>query len=288
MPTCPVNVPIADNEISLRVPRTNERRPDPLYTTNLLISNDAESWYDGLEITWDKRFSRRRAVQRGLHVEQLRRHDVGGDVRRRRRLEPAGAEFRVCAGEVAVPRAAPLHAERQLPTAVLPGARRTWVGQALGGWTLSGILKLASGTPFTVTFTGADLDFDGFAEARPVMLDRSVLYRSIDEPATAQELLPRSAFRAQVYGDTVDMLVPRNSFYGDGFENVDLALAKTFRMPWGGDQFSVRLEAFNAFNQVQFGFPISDFNNAAFGTINGVQTASYSPRTIQLRFWYRY
>ena len=55
---CPNAVPIADNEISSRVPRTNERRPDPLYTTNLLISNDAESWYDGLEIEWDKRLSK--------------------------------------------------------------------------------------------------------------------------------------------------------------------------------------------------------------------------------------
>src|SRR5690606_10021572 len=55
--TCPVAVPIADNEISLRVPRTNERRPNPLYTTNLLVSNDAESWYDGIEFAWDKRFS---------------------------------------------------------------------------------------------------------------------------------------------------------------------------------------------------------------------------------------
>ena len=73
-------------------------------------------------------------------------------------------------------------------------------------------------TPFTVTFPATDLDFDGFGEGRPVLLDPSILYRSIDTPATSQELLPRSAFRAQVYGDTVDMLVPRNSFYGDGFE----------------------------------------------------------------------
>ena len=54
---CPVAVPIADNEISQRVPRTNERRPNPLYTSNLLVSNDAESWYDGVEFTWDKRFT---------------------------------------------------------------------------------------------------------------------------------------------------------------------------------------------------------------------------------------
>ncbi|MGH9203958.1 MAG: hypothetical protein ACRD2A_22250, partial [Vicinamibacterales bacterium] len=55
---CPVNVPIADNEISFRVPRTNERRPDPLYTTNLVVSNDAESWYDALQIEWTRRISR--------------------------------------------------------------------------------------------------------------------------------------------------------------------------------------------------------------------------------------
>jgi hypothetical protein len=54
---CPVPVPIADNEISYRVPRTNERRPNPLYSSNLLVSNDAESWYDGIEFAWDKRFS---------------------------------------------------------------------------------------------------------------------------------------------------------------------------------------------------------------------------------------
>ncbi len=55
--TCPVAVPIADNEISTRVPRTNERRPDPRYTSNLVVSNDAESWYDGLQIEWAKRLS---------------------------------------------------------------------------------------------------------------------------------------------------------------------------------------------------------------------------------------
>ena len=285
-PTCPVNVPIADNEISLRVPRTNERRPDPLYTTNLLISNDAESWYDGLEITWDKRFSN------GVQFNAAYTWSNSEDTTSEATFVGAGdsnqqgpdAAYARAKSRFHVPHRFTLSGSYQLP---FFRERQDWVGNAFGGWTLSGILKLASGTPFTVTFTGTDLDFDGFAEARPVLLDPSVLYRSIDTPATAQELLPRSAFRAQVYGDTVDMLVPRNSFYGDGFENVDLALAKTFRMPWGGDQFSVRIEAFNAFNQVQFAFPVTDFNNAAFGAINTAQT-SYSPRVIQLRLWYRY
>ena len=38
---------IAPNEISLRVPRTNERRPDARYTTNLVVDNIADSSYHG-------------------------------------------------------------------------------------------------------------------------------------------------------------------------------------------------------------------------------------------------
>jgi len=54
---CPVPVPIADDEISFRVPRTNERRPDPRYSSNLIISNGAESWYDGLQVELVKKYS---------------------------------------------------------------------------------------------------------------------------------------------------------------------------------------------------------------------------------------
>src|SRR5207249_431094 len=39
--TCPNTSPIADNEISIRVPRNNDRRPDARYATNLAVSNGA-------------------------------------------------------------------------------------------------------------------------------------------------------------------------------------------------------------------------------------------------------
>ena len=44
--------------------------------------------------------------------------------------------------------------------------RSDLLGLALGGWQLSATVKLASGTPFTVTQTGLDLNFDGFSEGR--------------------------------------------------------------------------------------------------------------------------
>ena len=284
--TCPVAVPIADNEISLRVPRTNERRPDPLYTTNLLISNGAESWYDGLEITWDKRFSH------GLQFNAAYTFSNSEDTTSEATFVGAGdsnqlgpnSQYARGKSRFHTPHRFTLNGSYALP---FLRERQDWLGHAFGGWTLSGIARFASGTPFTITATGVDLDFDGFSEARPVVLDRSVLYRRIDDRDTAQELLPRAAFRPVTFGDTLADLVPRNSFYGDGVRSVDLALAKVFFMPWGGDQFSVRIEAFNAFNWVQFAFPDTNINNATFGSITGVAT-SYAPRTIQLRLWYRY
>ncbi len=58
-------------------------------------------------------------------------------------------------------------------------------------------------------------------------------------------------------------------------------------MPWQGQTVAVRIEAFNAFNQVKFGFPTSDIASANFGRILGGAT-SYSPRVVQLVLRYRY
>ena len=51
-----------------------------------------------------------------------------------------------------------------------------------------GLLKLAKGTPFTVTTTALDLNFDGFTETRPVLLDTSILGETIDDPATSTSI----------------------------------------------------------------------------------------------------
>ena len=167
-------------------------------------------------------------------------------------------------------------------------ARRDAIGLVLGGWQLSGVVKLASGTPFSVIdSSGRDLNFDGFAESRPVILDRSILYRSIDHPATAQQQLPAAAFRSTTFGDTIDAIVPRNSFFLDGTSNVDLGLYKNIRLPWTGQALSLRLEAYNAFNQAQFGFPSNDLASSTFGQLLSTATL-YRPRTIQLAVRYAY
>src|SRR4029453_8886711 len=55
---CPVAVPIGNFEYSFRLPRTDERRPDARYTTNTLVSNNAWTYYHGLQAELTKRLSR--------------------------------------------------------------------------------------------------------------------------------------------------------------------------------------------------------------------------------------
>ena len=284
--TCPVPVPIANNEISLRVPRTNERRPDPLYTTNLLISNDAESWYDGVEFAWDKRFSD------GLQFQVSYTFSNSEDTNSEATFVGAGdsnqngpnSAYARAKSRFHTPHRFTFNGSYRLP---FFANRTDFFGQAFGGWMLSGVMKLASGTPFTVIQTGADLDFDGFSEARPVLLDPSIVGAHVNNRDTSRDVLPRAAFRPAVYGDSIDDLAPRNAFYADGTTNVDLALSKTFTMPWQAQSLAVRIEAFNAFNTVMFGFPDTNIGSATFGAINGLATA-YSPRVVQLVLRYRY
>ena len=265
-----MNVPIADNEISQRVPRTNERRPNPLYTSNLLISNDAEAWYDGVEFAWDKRFSH------GLQFQVAYTFSNSEDTTSEATFVGAGDSNQQGPNDAYARAKSRFHTPHRFTfngSYRLPffADERGFLGQAFGGWMIAGVVKIISGTPFTVTAPGVDLEFDGFAEARPVLLDPSVLGAHVDSSRYARSRRFRGPHSAPTtYGDSVEDLVPRNSFYGDGLERVDLALSKVFQMPWSGHSLDFRFEVFNAFNHVQFGFPATDFNApATFGVISG-------------------
>jgi len=156
-------------------------------------------------------------------------------------------------------------------------------GKILGGWTFSTVVKIAHGTPFTVIDTGVgDLNFDGFSENRPVVLDPSVLGRTISDPDRSTELLPRSAFRRATVNDFGGDIVGRNNVFGAGVRNVDFGLFKSFGTR-KGQRLQARAELYNAFNRTQFAFPTPDLANANFGRLLGQQNG---PRTMQLTLRY--
>ena len=68
----------------------------------------------------------------------------------------------------------------------------------------------------------------------------------------------------------------RNTFEGPGYANVDLGLAKDFRVT---ERFTAtfRFEAFNAFNRVNLNVPTSTVTSGNFMRI----TSAYDPRILQ-------
>jgi hypothetical protein len=283
---CPVVVPIGEFEYSFRVPRTNERRPNGLYGTNLAVSNAAWSYYHGMQLEWIKRLSRNLNFQaaytwskatdttsEATFVGTGDSNQNGNNARDVRALSRFNTPHRFT-----------VYGTYRLP---FFDGNKGFLGQAFGGWQFSAVGKFAKGTPFTVTTTALDLNFDGFSESRPVLLDPSILGNSVNNPAMSRDALPRAAFRALTSADTTASLVGRNTFFLDGTKTVDFGLTKIFSMPWEGHKLTVRADMFNVFNHVQYGFPSSSIANTNFGAITSVATL-YAPRNVQVSLRYQY
>ncbi|HJS24632.1 MAG TPA: TonB-dependent receptor [Pyrinomonadaceae bacterium] len=283
---CKVVVPIAANEYSYRVPRINERRPNGLYGTNLAVSNAAWSYYHAMQLEWTKRLSNNLNFQaaytwsKAIDTTSEATAVGAGDSNQN------GNDARLSRG---LSRFHTPHRFTMYGTYRLPFFRgdKGLLGQAFGGWQFSAVVKLSKGNPFTVTTAAQDLNFDAFSESRPVLLDPTVLGRSVSEPATSRISLPRSAFKSLVSTDFNAVLVGRNTFFLDGVKTVDFGIAKIFSMPWEGHRITLRADLFNAFNHVQYGFPSAVVTNTNFGAITGV-AALYTPRNIQVSLRYQY
>jgi hypothetical protein len=282
---CPVT-PIGPLEYSRVVPRTNERRPNPLYSTNLQVSNGAWSYYNAMQIELTKRFSHNLNFQaaytwsKAIDTTSEATFVGAGDSN----INGPSAKRSRGLSRFHTPHRFTFFGTYRNP---FFDKERGILGQVLGGWELSGVFKWAHGTPFTVTGTSFDLDLDGFGENRPVLLDPSVLGRSISNPATSRALVPQSAFRSPTSTDDLGSLLGRNTFFVDGVKTVDLGITKRFVMPWEGHNLTLRADMFNAFNHVQWGFPNTNYTSSAFGILTALAT-QYAPRNIQVSLKYQF
>ncbi len=286
---CPTAVTLGPFEYSVRVPRTNERRPDGRFTTNTAVGNGSWSYYHALQAEWTKRLSRNLNFQasytfsKAIDTTSEATFVGAGDSNQ----TGNGARDARALSRFSTPHRFTLYGTYRTPWF---RNRRGFLGETLGGWEFSSVVKLTKGTPFTVTTAALDLNFDGFSESRPVLLDPSVLGRTIDHPSNSQALLPSSAFRALTTTDigTNIPLIGRNTFFTDGVKTVDFGIAKNFPLPWERHRLMLRADLFNAFNRVQYGFPVSlDIANTNFGRILGTGT-QYAPRSIQVSLRYQY
>ena len=165
-----------------------------------------------------------------LYLVQVHRHDVRSNIRRHGDSNQNGNDARFARGlsRFHTPHRFTLNGTYRLP---FFKDGKGLLGHAFGGWQFSGVVKLAKGTPFTVITTGVDLNFDGFAESRPVLLNPAVLGAAVNNPATSQQVLPATAFRTLSTSDSTGNLVGRNTFFMDGVKNVDFGAQRSFACP---------------------------------------------------------
>ena len=147
---CPVAVPIGPLEYSFRVPRTNERRPDGRFTTNLLVGNESWSYYHGLQVEWTKKLSKgldfQTAYTFSKAIDTTSEATALGAVGDSNQTGNSSRDARGLS-VFHTPHRFTINGTYRLP---FFSGRRDFVGQTLGGWQFASVVRLASGTPFTV------------------------------------------------------------------------------------------------------------------------------------------
>jgi len=184
----------------------------------------------------------------------------------------------------------------------LLGEAPKWLDAIVGGWATSGIFTSHSGYPWNTTTNAFPIAFTQTAPAVLVGPKSAVKQHiHVDSATHSVELFadPNAALNAFGFpfgGGTGD----RNALRGPRYFNADMAVLKTFKMPWSDRQtLRFRAEAFNVFNHASFNDPSTDPNSTgslrtANNNINnpsqyGILTnLAHDPRQMQFGLQYTF
>lgn len=146
-------------------------------------------------------------------------------------------------------------------------------GAIVGGWSVNGILTLSDGRPFTVTATDQ-------AGTGPGRIARANCVGDAVPDSFNQTLdswMDPAAFAAtttRTYGNCAN-----NTVRGPGSKSMNLSIFRS--IAFGGEKRAeLRVETFNLFNWVNYGFPAANISN--LGTFGRITSSIGDQREIQL------
>ncbi|WP_348267915.1 carboxypeptidase regulatory-like domain-containing protein [Edaphobacter sp. DSM 109919] len=148
----------------------------------------------------------------------------------------------------------------------------SWIA---GGWQVSGVLSLETGTPFTVTASSASLN----APSNTQVANINGSFHKLKGIGTSNAWFDTSVFSqptTAAYGDT-----GQNAYVGPGFFNLDASAFRKFPITERVN-LELRGEAFSITNTPQFGNPSNSITNADFGHIDGSNGGATGNRVIEL------
>ena len=229
----------------------NARRPIDTNTLGsiLLLESNMNASYNGLQFTVEKRFGKRVGFKsfytfsKSLDGAQLQNNTTQGLAQDFNALweEKGRADF---------------DARHTFVTSFIwnldyLGHANRALRAVANGWSLSGILTLRTGLPFTVT-SGKDNNLDGNNNDRANLIGDPYLDPHRPRSAVVGEWFNTAAFTANAPG--TDGNSGRNILEGPGLRNLDLGLFRSFNL---NERFKLqaRAEASNAFNLVSLQLP---------------------------------
>jgi hypothetical protein len=152
----------------------------------------------------------------------------------------------------------------ELPYKTKGGSGNEVMRAVFGDWQVNGIYSAVSGTPFTITASGADLNMPG--NMQTANLNGS--YDVIGDHGDAGFYFDPKPF-SQPTGTAIGNTA-RNQFRGPGYWNVDASLFRAFPIGAADKRVEFRVEAFNLFNHPKWQNPDSDLTSGTFGRTTNV------------------
>lgn len=139
------------------------------------------------------------------------------------------------------------------------------MSRVAGGWSISPILNLQSGNPFSPIIAVTDVKGSLEPFDRPFVVPGAPLI--VPNPSPTRWVNPAAFVRqATGFGDA-----GRNILTGPGFQDVDFSIAKDTKIT-ERTSLQFRSEAFNLFNHPNFGQPQNNLAVATFGQITATRT----------------
>jgi outer membrane receptor protein involved in Fe transport len=248
-----------------------QNRLYPEYESISSFDPIGRSRYDGLELTLNKRFSRGYSILASYTLSKAKDNTSSDDgFNAQDQLNPDDNWG-----------LADTDQRHRLVTSFvweLPSPKAGTASLLFGGWQFNGIVTLASGTPFTIS-SGRDAALNFNTTRANVVGDPNL---SSDRPR--DELIAAyynaAAFTIPVNGTLGNS--PRNFLIGPGSKNVDLSLFKTLTLR--DVRVQARIEAFNAFNFVNFGNPRANIGAANPGRIDTAADARIIQIGVRMTF----
>jgi hypothetical protein len=252
---------------------TNARRPlAPNFASLIRMTNAGYSNYNALQVTVEKRFSRRLSFvsnysfSKALDNESVEAQFTSSSP------NPYSASYNYGLADFHTPHNFSFWGLWGLPS--LDSSSR-WLRVPFGGWQSTGIWSWRSGTPFNIT-SGQDRSFSGVGLDRADILGDPHISGDRSRGQVINQYFNTQAFALNAVGTFGD--VPRNLLRGLAFFNVDWSIQKTFVVV-ERCRFDLRGDFFNLFNNVHLNAPGASVSSATtFGKISGAG----DPRVLQL------